>query len=168
MKTVLIGILGLFSSTVCACESERMMLLEAVRQIYADPDIVRYVCTAGDCPIAEFAEKIDIQPVSLNSQGAAGIQIEPVLKGKQYFSAFYLKDQCQYRMVFAPDTTFSNVRLIRKEKNNFYMLRAVERDSAEAWKEYYFAYDPEIRQYTEPEMLCFSTSGGENGVVKCE
>ena len=168
MKTLLIGILGSFSSTVFACGPESTMLQEAVRQTFADPDIVRYVCLDSDCTIEEFSEKIDIKAVALNSKGTAGIQIEPLLKGKQYFSAIFLKDQCKYRMVFAPDITLSSVRLIKKQKNNFYVVRAVERDSVGAWKEYDFAYDAAVKQYSEPEMRCFRTSGGKNVVVKCE
>ncbi|MYN20617.1 hypothetical protein GTP81_28140 [Rugamonas sp. FT107W] len=162
-------LLSLISPVVLACEPEAALRLEAIRTLYADPDIARYVCVDdGACGIEEFARQIDVRTVSLSPAGAGGIQVEPVRKGAQYFSALFLRDQCRYKMVFAPDTTLSDVKLLKKQKNNFYVLRAVERDSAQAWKEYDFAYDPATRQYAEPAARCFSAAGGKNNVVKCE
>lgn len=166
---VLIVVLSLFSPMVSACEPEATMQLDAVRTLYADPDISRYVCVDNaECSLEEFSGQIEIKVVSLNPKGAAAIQVEPMRKGKQYFSAIFLQDQCRYKMVFAPDTTLSDVKLLKTQKNNFYMLRAVERDSTEAWKEYEFSYDPVARQYTDPRTRCFKAVGGKNVIVKCE
>lgn len=160
---------SLISSAVLACEPEAAMRLEAIRTLYADSDIARYVCVDdGACGVEEFSRQVDVSPVSLNPAGAEGIQVEPSRQGAQYFSALFLRDQCRYKMVFAPDTTLSGVKLLKKQKNNFYVLRAVERDSAQAWKEYDFAYDPATRQYAEPAVRCFRAAGGKNNAVKCE
>ena len=165
----LVGLLSLFSSVVLACDSESTTRLEAIRTLYADSDIARYVCTDnGECSIEEFSKQLDIKEISLNPEGAAAIQIEPMRKGRQYFSAIFLQDQCRYRMVFAPDTTLSSVKLLKKQKNNFYMVRAVERDSTEAWKEYDFTYDAVAQQYSDPKTRCFRARGGKNRIVKCE
>lgn len=168
-KCFLVAILSLFSPVVLACDAESTMRLDAVGTLYADADIARYVCTDnGECSIEEFSKQLEIKAISLNSEGAAAIQIEPMRKGKQYFSAIFLQDQCRYRMVFAPDTTLSSVKLLTKQRNNFYMVRGVERDSTEAWKEYDFTYDAVARQYSDPKTRCFRASGGKNTIVKCE
>lgn len=161
--------LSLFSPIVVACEKEATMRLDAIRTLFADPDIARYVCVDnGECSIEEFSGQVEMKMLSLNPEGAAAIQVEPMRKGKQYFSAIFLQDQCRYRMVFAPDTTLSDVKLLKTQKNHFYMLRAVERDSTEAWKEYEFSYDPVARQYTDPRTRCFRVVGRKSVIVKCE
>lgn len=150
-KHCLAGLLSLISPVVLACGPEAAMRLEAIRTLYADPDVARYVCVDdGACDIEEFSRQLEVMAVSLSTAGAEGIQIEPLRKGAQYFSALFLRDQCRYKMVFAPDTTLSGIKLLKKQKNNFYVLRAVERDSAQAWKQYDFAYDPATRQYAAP------------------
>jgi len=150
-KRCIAVLLSMISPVVLACGPEAAMRLEAFRTLYADPDVARYVCVDdGACGIEEFSRQLDVTAVSLNPAGAEGIQIEPSRKGAQYFSALFLRDQCRYKMVFAPDTTLSGIKLLKRQKNNFYVLRAMERDSAEAWKEYDFAYDPATRQYAAP------------------
>lgn len=145
------------------------MRLGALRILYADADIARYVCVDNsECDIEEFATQLEVKAVALNTVGSPAIQIEPKLKGRQYFSALFLQEKCRYEMILAPDTTLSDVRLLKKKKNNFYMVRAVEIDSTEAWKEYYFSYDLAIKQYGAPAIRCFKTSGTNNVSVKCE
>lgn len=170
MKSLfLIAILSAFPTIVFAHEAESAMRLEAIRTIYSDPDIVRYVCPdSGNCDIHEFSEKLDINTILLNVKGAKGIQIEPTNKGAQFFSAIFLQEQCKYKMVFPPDITFNGVKILAKQKNNFYVLRATERESAEAWKEYEFSYDATAHQYSDPKTRCFRVSGGRTTSVKCE
>jgi hypothetical protein len=168
-KVFFTGLLSILSSVVLACEPEAALRLDAVRTLYADPDVARYVCVDnGQCGIEEFTSQLEVKPVALSPKGGAAIQVEPLRKGRQYFSAIFLQDQCKYKMVFAPDTTLSDVKLLKQQKNNFYILRAVERDSTEAWKEYDFAYDPVALQYSEPKTRCYKSAGGKNVVVKCD
>ena len=137
--------------------------------MYADADLARYVCVEnGECDIGEFSAQLEVKPVSLGPNAPAAIQIEPVRKGRQYFSAIFQLDQCKYQLLFAPDTTLSDVKLLQQQKNNFYILRAVERDSTGAWKEYDFVYDPKARQYGEPATRCYRSKGGKDIKVKCD
>ncbi|GGY28613.1 hypothetical protein GCM10007387_08470 [Pseudoduganella albidiflava] len=90
-----------------------------------------------------------------------GMQVEPARKGRLYFSAIFVKEKLGYRLAFAPDLGFSDVKLLRQQDGGYYMLRAVERDSAEAWKEFDFRYDPIAQQYIQVRTRCYyvGTSG---------
>jgi hypothetical protein len=72
--------------------------------------------------------------------------------------------------VFAPDTTLSGVKVLNKVKNNFYVLRAVERDSANSWKEYTFAYDAPAGQYNVTKTQCYRYQASEDKAIsmKCD
>lgn len=104
----------------------------------------------------------------MNTERTPAIQIEPRRKRTQYFSAIFLQEQCKYNMVFAPDTTLSSVKLLKTNKNNFYIVRAVERDSAEAWKEYDFSFDLRIRKYIARTTRCYKALGARNVRLTCE
>lgn len=170
MKNFLVfAALGLISSIGLACEPEAVMQLAAVRSLYSDPDIARYVCVDNsECTSEEFSRQVEVRAVKLNTEGTPAIQIEPRRKGRQYFSAIFLQEQCRYNMVFAPDTTLSSVKLLKTKKNNFYIARAVERDSTEAWKEYDFSFDLATRQYSAPFARCYMAHGAKIVRVKCE
>ncbi len=169
MKLLLTCLLSVASSAAIACAPEAAMRREALRTLYSDADLVRYVCVEnGECDLDAFAALLAVNSVSLGPDALAAIQIEPLRKGNQYFSAIFQLAQCKYDMVFAPDTTLSDVKLLKQQKNNYYIMRAVERDSTEAWKEYDFAYDPAAHQYGEPTMRCYRAKGGKSMTVKCE
>lgn len=159
-----------FSYQAFACGAEADMRTEALRALYSDVELTRYVCVENnDCAFDEFARRVDVQPVTLSPAPAApAIQVEPQHKGLQYFSAIFVQDQCKYRMVFAPDTTFSGVKVLKQQRNHYYVLQAVERDSAEAWKEYDFAYDPKERQYGLASTRCYEAHGTRNVAVSCD
>lgn len=167
--SLIFGALSLISSIGFACEPEAAMRLAAIRTLYADADIARYVCSGNnECSIEEFASRVDVKPVKLNTEGTPAIQIEPTRKGNQYFSAIFLQEQCKYNMVFSPDTTLSSVKLLKTTKNRFYIVRAVERDSTHAWKEYDFAYDPATKRYSAPTTRCFQIRAAKSVLVPCE
>jgi hypothetical protein len=162
MKLLLTCLLSVASSAAIACGPEAAMRLEAIRTLYSDADLARYVCVEnGECDLDAFAAQLAVNNVSLGPDASAAIQIEPLRKGRQYFSAIFQLAQCKYQMVFAPDTTLSDVKLLKQQKNNYYILRAVERDSTETWKEYDFAYDPAAHQYGEPTTRCYRAKGGQ-------
>lgn len=163
------GALILMSSVAFACEPETTMRSAAIRSLYADADIARYVCIDHvECSIEEFSRQMEVKPVKLNTEGTPAIQIEPRRKGNQYFSALFLREQCKYNLVFAPDTTLSSVKLLKTKKHNFYVLRAVERESTEAWKEYDFSYDLESKRYGAPTTRCFRAGGAKAVRMTCE
>lgn len=166
---LLFGLLGFISSIGFACEPETAMRLDAIRSLYSDADIARYVCVDNsECTKEEFSRQLEVRSVTLNAEGTPAIQIEPRRKGTQYFSAIFLLEQCKYNMVFAPDTTLSSVKLLKTKKNNFYIVRAVERDSAVAWKEYDFSFDRVNKQYVAPTARCYEAHGAKNVRVMCE
>ena len=168
-RRLLFAVLSLLSSAGFACEGEGEMQLAAVRTLYADADIARYVCIDNsECSIEEFFSQVSIKAVTLNTAGTPAIQIEPKRKGTQYFSAIFLQEQCKYKMVFAPDTTLSDVKLLKTKKNNYTIVRAVERESTEAWKEYDFSYDLATRQYRATTTRCFKARGARIARVRCE
>lgn len=170
MKHLLIfGALGLVSSIGHACEPEAAIQLAAIRSLYSDADIARYVCVDNnECTEEEFSRQLEVRSIRLNTERTPAIQIEPRRKGTQYFSAIFLQEQCKYNMVFAPDTTLSSVKLLKTKKNNFYVVRGVERDSAEAWKEYDFSFDLRTRKYSIPTARCYKALGARNVRVTCE
>jgi hypothetical protein len=157
------------SSVAFACAPEAAMQAAAIRSLYADADIARYVCIDNsECSVEEFSREVEVKAVSLNTDGTPAIQIAPRRKGKQYFSALFLQEQCKYNLVLAPDTAFSSVKLLNTKKDNFYIARAVERDSTEAWKEYDFSYDRVSKQYSAPTIRCFKARGVKSIRVPCE
>ena len=170
MKHPLIfGALCLTSSVGLACESEAVMQLAAIRSLYSDADIARYVCVDNsECTSEEFSRQVEVRTITLNTEGTPAIQIEPRRKGTQYFSAIFLQEQCKYNMVFAPDTTLSSVKLLKTKKNNFYIVRAVERNSTEEWKEYDFSFDRATRQYSAPTARCYKAHGARIVRMTCE
>ena len=168
-QQLLFAFISLLSSAGFACEDEGAMQLAAVRTVYADADIARYVCIdISECSIEEFFRQVEIKAVTLDAAGTPAIQIEPRRKGTQYFSAIFLQEQCKYTMVFAPDTTLSSVKLLKTKKNNYYILRAVEHESTDSWKEYDFSYDLASRQYSKPTAHCFKARGDKIARVTCE
>jgi hypothetical protein len=171
MKSVLFAAAlmpGLCSTAAHACGPEPVMREQAVRALYADADVARYVCVDnGDCAIGEFASKLDVKPVTLGP-GITGIQVEPQQKGLQYFSALFRQQDCKYEMVLAPDTTLSSVKLLPRQKNALYMVRAVERDATDVWKEIDFAYDPAQHQYALAATRCYRARGGKAVTVRCD
>lgn len=71
-KCCIAVLLSMISPVVLACGPEATMRLEAIRTLYADPDVARYVCVDdGACGIEEFSRQLDVIPVSLNPAGAA-------------------------------------------------------------------------------------------------
>lgn len=159
--------------SVLACEPESQMRTEAIRMLYADPDLTRYVCVANpDCGMDEFAAQLDVTPVALSPSAlnskVQGLLISPTRKGSQFFSAVYMLEQCRYVMVFAPDTTFSDLKVIPKVRSGFYMLRAVERDSADTWKEYDYSFDLGARQYSNASVHCYRFRHSTKTAVPCD
>jgi hypothetical protein len=77
------------------------MRREAIRAIYSDPDIVRYVCPGGgNCDINEFSQRLDIKTILLNAKGVKGIQIEPLNKGSQFFLLSFFRNSANINWYF--------------------------------------------------------------------
>ncbi|WP_165497821.1 hypothetical protein [Pseudoduganella albidiflava] len=156
----------LCSPSVSADPSDLDQQSAALRTLYDDAEVNRYVCSDDPaCDFEEFSSRLDARNVALTSSSAPsflmGMQVEPARKGRLYFSAIFVKEKLGYRLAFAPDLGFSDVKLLRQQDGGYYMLRAVERDSAEAWKEFDFRYDPIAQQYIQVRTRCYyvGTSG---------
>jgi hypothetical protein len=171
IKYFIAGFFAVTPFVASACEAEAHLRADALRTLYADQDITRYVCVDNEkCSFEDFSRQLETKQISLGPESTTSlaIQVEPLRKGRQYFSAVYLLDQCKYHMVFAPDTTLSGVKFLKQIKNNFYVLRAIERNSAESWKEYDFAYDSPVRQYNLMKTRCFRMGENKTLNVKCD
>jgi hypothetical protein len=161
------------SSSASACPQDESARSGALRTLYSDADLVRYVCVENsECSFSEFSEQLDVKTVDLNGGHVVapvpGLQVEPLRKGRQYFSAVFARNGCNYELVFAPDTAFSDLKILKEQKNGFFLLRAVEPCSDQEWKEYDFTYDPSASSYSETRTRCYRVRGAKRMNVKCD
>jgi hypothetical protein len=96
-----------------------------------------YVCMEHNrCSFAEFTDGLEVTSVRLGQATPAsprlGIKVEPQHNGLQYFTSLFILEPCRYRLIFAGDTSLSGVKLLRKQRDGFYLLRANERESNSA------------------------------------
>lgn len=169
-KIIFLALIFVFySSRGSCCVDSPLARTEAARSLYADRDIVNYVCIdEAECKFEAFFSRLTLKDVSLNNSGAQGLQIEPKTKGRQYFSAIFLNDRGKYHLVFAPDTSYSDVSIRKTSLNKFYPVVAIERESTDKWKEYTFNFDAVHMQYMNPQVQCVAKRGNHTIFSKCE
>jgi len=140
MRHFVLGwILIMFASIALCCPTGSAPGLNAVKALYWGKEITQYVCHDEPCDINEFAERLSLKKIRLakNAHTDDGLQIEPSVKGRQYFSYIYLFDQsaCDYVPVFSADTSFSGVQVLKDVRHGYHTLRAHEQRSIDRFSE---------------------------------
>ncbi|MES2319853.1 MAG: hypothetical protein V4631_20430 [Pseudomonadota bacterium] len=161
-----------FSSVVSACPAEGKLPVDALQMLYRNQEVMEYVCVGNPtCDESEFLANLDVKEINLSSspdKKISAVLVEPTKKGRQYFSAVFVKNACESQMVFSPDTSLSGLKIMTASKNRFYILRGTERDSTESWKETDYGYDSKLKQYTEIKTRCFREKNGKSVAIKCD
>jgi hypothetical protein len=98
-----------------------------------------------------------------------GLLIEPLNPAKQFFSAVFLKQNCEYKLVFSPDVSQSGIVFLTKTQNNFPVIRSREHESIDRWSDTEYVYSTNSKSYTGKRKQCFRTSVGiKAAVIKCD
>jgi len=160
-----------FSSLVSACPAESVLPSDAVQALYKNSEVLQYICVENlNCSADEFMKGLEVKEVNLSSiprERRRALLVEPVKKGRQFFSAVFLVKDGESRMVFSPDTTLSGLKILPISKNRLYILRGTERESNEAWKETDYGFDRQSQQYKQVATRCFRENDGKSIQVKC-
>lgn len=154
-----------FSAAVAARAPAIVVPPDAARILHTDPEVVAYVCVDNQsCTVDEFAEGLEATEVLLSAnprEKQAAFMVEPVRKGRQYFSAVFFKTPDGVRMVFAPDTTLSGLQVLPVIKHGYFIVRGTERESNVSWKEIDYGYDRGKKQYLPLNTRCLKYEGGK-------
>ena len=172
MGRFLLGWASMMAASIAwCCPTVSTPGANAVKSLYLDKEIVQYVCNEEPCDINAFTERLSIEKVRLARSARAedGLQIEPSVKGTQYFSYIYLLDPkaCEYLEVFAADTSFSGAQVLKEVRHGYHIIRAHERQSIEHFSTADFSFDPVKRSYVQTSERCFDGSEDIVKTVKC-
>lgn len=160
-----------FSAVVSACPAENAVPADALHALYENSEVLNYVCVENpNCSKDEFVKGLEVKELNLGSDPRAkqpALMVEPVRKGRQYFSAVFFRTSIGLRMVFSPDLTLSGLKVLPAVKNRLYVLRGTERNSNVSWKDTDYGYDHKNKQYMPITTRCFQDEGGKAVAVKC-
>ena len=127
----------------------------AVSMLYLDEDVKRYVCNfEARCSEASFLSQLEVKNILFNSK-KEGLLIEPKAMGKQFFSALFLKEECDYRMIFSPDVSMSGIKMLPVQINGMPKLRATERESNDEWSELEYVFSKKAGIYSFLKKDCY-------------
>lgn len=169
-------ILRVFIVCICgiasACPPDEKMIKSAMEQLYADEELVNYICIENkDCDLNEFSSKLDLTRPDLNPSSKKRVEAllaEPTKKNKQYFSALFIKTGCMYQMALSPDTSLSGIKIIKKNRKKLNIIRSLERETNELWKETDYGYDPKLKQFIAIRTRCYRDQEGNSISRTCE
>ena len=157
----------MFTSIAWCCPTVSTPGSNAVKSLYLDKEIVQYVCNEEPCDINAFTERLSIEKVRLATSARVedGLQIEPSVKGRQYFTYIYLFDQnaCDYVEIFAADTSFSGAQVLKQVRHGYHTIRAHAQQSIDHFSTADFSFDLIKRTYVQTSETCFD---GANDIVK--
>lgn len=159
------------SSIASACPHESKLPSDALQILYKKPEILAYICVErSNCSKNEFLASLDVKEIILSTrphEEIKAIMVEPIKKGRQYFTAIFMISACKSHMIFSPDTSLSGLKVMPNSKNGLHVLRGTERESTESWKETDYGYNLRAKQYAEIGTKCFSEKNGKTVAVKC-
>lgn len=165
-------VLILFSTVATACPAASKVPTEAARALFQNAEVVEYVCVENKrCSQEEFAAYLDVKEISLGAtprKKVDAILVEPSRKGRQFFSAVFVKNAGKFALVFSPDTTLSGIKAMPEIKSDMRVLRGTERESAESWKEIDYGFDLKSKQYSEIRTRCYQQKNGKPASTKCD
>lgn len=164
--------LAVASSAPSACAAAHNVRLEAAQALYENKEIVGYACVEDkSCSWAEFAANLDVKALNLGAsprKEVDAILVEPSRKGRQFFSAVFIKQAGKYVIVFSPDTALSGLKIVPEIRGDLHVLRGTERESAESWKETDYGFDCKSNQYAAIRTRCYQQKEGKTVRNKCD
>lgn len=165
-------ILALLSFGASDCRSATNIPLEATQALFKYTEAVEYVCVENEsCSHKEFAAKLEVKGLDLGTSPRKkldAILVEPSRKGRQFFSAVFIKQAGKYVIIFSPDTTLSGIKIVPEIKSGLHVLRGTERESAESWKEIDYGFDCKSNQYAVIRTRCYQQKEGKPVRNKCD
>jgi hypothetical protein len=171
MKTIALISLITFFTTAFACPNDSIPEEAALRELYADNEVVNYVCgPSKHCSAAEFSSQLDVARVTISAGAAApdGFAVSPKVKGTLYFTTLFLKEGCVYKNVLYPDLSSSGLKILRKVRNGKYVVRSTDRDSRSEWSETDYEFDQTKGVYAQLTTRCFAFIAGRVVAKSCE